>query len=88
MEPKLMQPVSITVDMELMAMKGYSIFSKSPGQQPHHQMNVSVITKIFVGRVSLLHRCPVNESTAPDGKYRMKNTMLKQEIFLNITGKA
>ena len=40
---KLVLPVPLRVDLEVMAMKEYSIFSRSPKLEPHHQMQFSII---------------------------------------------
>ena len=36
MEPLQVQPVWVRVDLGVMAMKGYSTFTKAPGLEPHH----------------------------------------------------
>ena len=38
------------MDMRVIAMKGYSIFPKTPALlEPHHQMKFSVISRTLVG---------------------------------------
>ena len=37
------------MDLGVMAMEGYSMLSKAPGLEPHHQIQFNVIFWIFVG---------------------------------------
>ena len=37
MGPLEVQPLRINVEREVMAMKGYSTFSRAPGLEPHYQ---------------------------------------------------
>ena len=41
----------VRVKLRIMAMKGYSTFPKARGQEPHHQMQFSVITLIRVAEM-------------------------------------
>ena len=39
-------PLQVRVDLEIMAMKGYSTLPRSPELEPHHQMHFIVIPRI------------------------------------------
>ena len=41
-------PLWIKVDLGVMALKGYLTFPKAPGQEPHHQIQFSVISKTLI----------------------------------------
>ena len=50
MEPKQVQPIQVEVDLGVMGMKEYATFSKAPGLEPHHQLQLSVIPRTsFLG---------------------------------------
>ena len=50
MRPQQIQPLLIRVDLEVMAMKGYSSFPRSPKLEPQHLMTLSVTPrKILFG---------------------------------------
>ena len=48
MKPKHILPFQVRVDLRVMAMKGYLIFPKALGLEPHDQMLSSVISRILV----------------------------------------
>ena len=45
MEPYQVLLLPVKADLGVMAMKKYSIFDKTPAQEPHHQIQFSVISK-------------------------------------------
>ena len=47
MRPQQVLPLQARVDLGVMVMKGYSMFFKAPGLEPHHQM-FSVILRTLV----------------------------------------
>ena len=53
MGPKPLLPLWVRVDLGIMVMKGYSIFSKSPRLESHYKMQFCVICKTLVGWGSL-----------------------------------
>ena len=55
MGPRLVLPLWVWVALRVVAMKEYFIFPKTPGLNPHHQMQFNFISKTFVGGRVLLH---------------------------------
>ena len=57
--PKQALPLWIRVNLCAMAMKEYSTLPKTPGQEPHHQMQFNFISKTLVGGGSIFCWCTV-----------------------------
>ena len=49
MVPQHMLPLRVRVDLGIMAIKEYSIFSKAPELEPHNQMQFCVICWTLIG---------------------------------------
>ena len=45
------------MDLEIIAMKGYSTFPRALGLKPHHQIQFSVISWTFVAGVRIITLC-------------------------------
>ena len=48
MGPEQVLPLWLRVDLGVMTIKEYFTFPKSLGQEPHHQMQFSVISQILI----------------------------------------
>ena len=76
MEPLLILSLLVIVDLEVMAKKGYIIFLQVPELEPHHQIQISVISRSLIGEEVY--------STAPANKNLMLTWRTKLALRLFI----
>ena len=66
MEPRQLLLYQVRVDLGVMGMKGYPTLPWTPELGPHHQIQFSVISRIFNVCVDFIHHYMLHEAVSSD----------------------